>query len=106
MVFDTSVVVHAVDRRFDRGEQGRRPVDNAMRDSVIAFLTWSVSCKFLGVATHPHLSLSPWSTEIAYSFLASLLSSSGFRMLVVMRRRDSIVPKKTLSQFCQVSAAK
>ena len=98
MVFDTYVLVHAADRRSDFGDQCRRQVDHARRDSEPAFLTWSVCYEFLRVTTHPQVFRSPWNAETAYSFIASLLSSSGFQLLVATPRHSTVL-KQTLSEL-------
>lgn len=98
MVFDTNVLVHAADKRSDYGQQCRRQVDRARRDSEPAFLTWSVCYEFLRVTTHPQVFRSPWNAETAYSFIANLLSSSGFQMLVATPRHSAVL-KQTLSEL-------
>ncbi len=98
MVFDTNVLVHAADRHSAYCEQCRRQVDHARRDSEPAFLTWSVCYEFLRVTSHPQVFRSPWNAETAYSFIASLLSSSGFQMLVATPRHSTVL-KQTLSEL-------
>ena len=49
LVFDTNVLLHAADERSDLHAACRRRLDDARRDSVPAYLTWSVCYEFLRV---------------------------------------------------------
>lgn len=98
MVFDTNVLVHAADRHSAYCEQCRRQVHRARRDSEPAFLTWSVCYELLRVTSHPRVFRSPWNAETAYRFIASLLSSSGFQMLVATPRHSTVL-KQALSEL-------
>ena len=94
MVFDTNVLAHAADMHSDSGEQCRRQVDRARRDSAPALRTWSGCYEYLRVTTHPQVFRSPWNGEAAYSFMASLLSSSGFQMLVATPCHSAVLKQK------------
>ena len=86
MVFDTNMLVHAVDRHSEFSVLCRQRVDLARHGPEPSFLTWSVCYEFLRVSTHPHVSRSPWNAETGYNFIASLPSSSGSQVLVATPR--------------------
>ena len=98
LVFDTNVLVYAADRRSDMWRSCRRALDRARRGPAPAFLTWSVCYEFLRVTTHPRASRSPWSAEAAWEFLASLLASPGFELLVATPRHATVLAQ-TLSEL-------
>ncbi len=98
LVFDTNVLVHAADEHSDISVQCRSRLDEARRDPVPAFLTWSVCYEFLRVSTHPRVFRSPWAPEAARGFIASLTTSPGFQMLVATPRHAAVLAR-TLSEL-------
>ena len=98
LVSDTNVLVYAADRRSDSWRSCRRVLDRARRGPAPAFLTWSVCYEFLRVTTHPRAPRSPWSAEEAWGFLASLLASPGFELLVATPRHATVLAQ-TLSEL-------
>ena len=98
LVFDTNVLVYAANRDSPFHLPCLRRLGDARRDPSPAFLTWSVCYEFLRVTTHPRVLQSPWRQEEAWRFIADLLASTGFEMLVATRRH-SVVLARTVGEI-------
>ncbi len=98
LVFDTNVLLHAADERSDLHAACRRRLDDARRDSVPAYLTWSVCYEFLRVSTHARAFRSPWTAASAHGFIADLLASPGFAVLLATQRHVAVLAQ-TLSEL-------
>lgn len=89
IVFDANVLVYAADQGSDRWAPCRRLVERARRDPAPSFVTWSICYEFLRVATHPLVFRSPWTVRRAGEFVAELLASPGFEVLVATGRHTA-----------------
>ncbi len=82
LVFDTNVLVYAVDEDSPFHEPCRARVVQARDGPAPAFVTWNICYEFLRVTTHPRVSLSPRTLQEAWEFLETLLASPTFDLLV------------------------
>ena len=97
-VIDAKVLVYAANVDSLLHFPCRRLVDRECREPSPAFLTWSICYEFLRVATHPRVLQSPWDTEKAYGFLAKLIESPGFDVLVATPRHPTVLAQ-TVSEL-------
>lgn len=81
LVFDTNVLVYAVDEDSPFHDVCRDLVSQARRGESQSFVTWSICYEFLRVTTHANAPISPWSLLSAVAYLEALLSSPGFQVL-------------------------
>jgi len=103
LVLDTSVLVYAAneDSAFPLPCWWR--LEEARGDPAPAFLTWSIRYEFLRVTTHPRALQAPWRSREACRFIADLLASTGFEMLVATPCRATVTAGRSPS--CPVWAA-
>ncbi len=101
LVFDTNVLVYAVDQDSPFHDPCRNSVLQARDDPSPAFLTWNVCYEFLRVTTHVRVSVSPWTPWEAWNFLEALLDSLGFDLLVPTQRHAAVLAR-TLSELPDV----
>ena len=81
LVFDTNVLVYAVDEDSPFHDGCRDLVSRARSNRAQSFVTWSICYEFLRVTTHAKAPISPWSLPSAVAYLEALLSSPGFQVL-------------------------
>jgi len=93
LVFDANVLVYAANQDSPFQLTCRRRLEDARRDPSPAFLTWSVCYEFLRVSTHPRVLQSPWRPRDACRFIADLLASTGFEMLVATPRHPAVMAR-------------
>ena len=93
LVFDTNVLVDAVDEASPFHRPCRTRLSLARRDASPAYLTWSVCYEFLRVTTHPRAPAMPWRTADAWAFLATLLNSPGFELLTATPRHGAVLAR-------------
>ena len=98
LVFDTNVLPYAADEDSEYREPCRRWIERARRDPSPAFLTWNICYEFLRVSTHRGVFRSPWTPGKARRFIAALVDSPGFEMLVATRRHTAIL-KQTVAEL-------
>lgn len=98
LVFDTNVLVYAVDEDSPFHEPCRARVVQAREGSSPAFLTWSICYEFLRVTTHPRVSLSPRTPQEAWDFLETLLASPTFALLMATERHAAVLAQ-TLAEM-------
>ena len=91
LVFDTNVLVYAVDEDSPFHEPCRARILQARNDPAPSFLTWNICYEFLRVTTHPRASASPWTPREAWGFLDALLGASGFDLLVATQRHAAVL---------------
>ena len=75
LVFDTNILIYALDAGAGMHQACVNRLEQARRDAVPSYLTWSVCYEFLRVATHPRVLARPRRLEEAWEFLESLLDS-------------------------------
>ena len=97
LVFDTNVLVYAANRDSEFHLPCRQRLDEARRDPAPAFLTWGICYEFLRVTTHRRVLESPWQPRDACRFVADLLPSPGFEVLVATARHAAVLAQ-TLSE--------
>ncbi len=98
LVFDTNVLIHAADEHSQLNGLCRRRLNEARRDSAPVFLTWSVCYEFLRVSTHPRVFRSSLTPAAAGRFIANLLASPAFEVLVATPRHAAVLGQ-TLSEL-------
>ena len=91
LVFDTNVLVYAVDEDSPFHTSCRERVSQARKDASPAFVTWSVCYEFIRVTTHPRAPVFPWTLQEAWGYLEALLASPGFEVLVATRRHAAVL---------------
>ncbi len=98
VLFDTNVLVHAAAEESPFHVPCRDQVAGARNDVSAAFVTWGICYEFLRVATHPRVPFLPWSLDEAWGYLAALLATPGFEVLVETPRHAEILDR-TRSEF-------
>ena len=91
LVFDTNVLVYAVDEDSPFHAPCRDLVLQARKDPSPSFLTWSICYEFPRVTTHARASASPWTASEARDFIEALLGSPGFDLLVATPRHATVL---------------
>ncbi|MCY4187810.1 MAG: PIN domain-containing protein [Bryobacterales bacterium] len=89
LVVDTNVLVYAANKDSSFHHPCRRWLREVCKDPSPTFLTWSVCYEFLRVATHPRVFESPWTQSEAHRYLAELLASPGFDLLIATPRHTT-----------------
>lgn len=91
MVFDTNVLVYAArdDAEFHVACQERLAAARA--GSTPSYLTWNICYEFLRVITHRGIYPHAWSLAEARRFLAVLLASPNFGLLLPTERHSQIL---------------
>ncbi len=97
-VFDTNVLVYAVDQESDFHSPCVKFIEESRRDPVPSFITWSICYEFFRVSTHPRVLKSPLNAQQAWRFLQALLDSPGFAILTPTERHASVL-SQTLSEL-------
>ena len=100
MVFDSNVLIHAV----NEDSESHRPCLERLREArlgVSAFLTWSICYEFLRVSTHRNILPSPLTPDRALRFLNALLDSPGFGLLCPTDRHQSVLTQ-TLAELPEI----
>lgn len=93
LVFDTNVLVYAVDEDSLFHDPCRQLVSQAMDDPSPAFLSWGICYEFLRVTTHPRAPMSPWTVPQAWGYLQALLASPGIDLLTATQRHPAVLAK-------------
>ena len=81
MVYDTNVLIYAVDDTSEFHEACLRRIENARTGYASGFLTWNICYEFLRVTSHPRVLSNPWDPSDGVRFLSHLLESPGFYLL-------------------------
>ncbi len=101
LVFDTNVLIYALDENSEFHHSCRLRLEEARRDPSPAFLTWNICYEFLRVSTHRRILVSPRTAAQAWSFLTGLLASSGITLLHATERHGAVL-SQTLSELPDV----
>ena len=91
MVFDTNVLVYAADRRSPFHLACRARLNEARRQAVPGFLTWSVCYEFLRITTHPRAPVVPWESNQAWGFLGALIESYHLHLLLATPQHADVL---------------
>ena len=91
LVFDTNVLIYAVDEDSEFYLPCRSFLEVTIRDREPAFLTWGVCYEFLRVVTHPGVLRSPRSMREAWQFLENLLDAPNFGVLHPTQRHGAVL---------------
>ena len=91
MVFDTNVLVYAVRPEVEFHESCRRRIAEARITPASAHLTWNICYEFMRVTTHPQTSGQPWSLGESRRYIAGLLESPGFSLLLPTERHSQVL---------------
>lgn len=98
MVFDTNVLVHAVDDDSEYQDACARFLNSWRNGQQPAYLTWGICYEFLRVVTHPRVLRLPWDAANARDFLGGLLTLRGFQMLVPSTRHQEVLAQ-TIAEY-------
>ena len=102
LVFDTNVLIYAVDAASEFHRPCRQRLEEARRDASPSFLTWNICYEFLRVTTHNRVLRSPLGSRDAWSFIERLLASPGFFLLAATDRHQAVLAQ-TLAELPDVS---
>lgn len=91
LLFDTNVLVDAANKDSSFHLQCSQWLGEARQDPSPTFLTWSVCYEFLRVTTHPRVLESPWTPREAHRYVADLLASPGFDLLIATPRHTAVL---------------
>ena len=98
LVFDTNILLYAVDPGADLHEVCRKALDEARTGPSPSYLTWNVCYEFMKVSTHPRTLPVPWRIDEAHTFLHMLLDSPGFSLLRPTERHQAVLAQ-TIAEF-------
>ena len=98
LLFDTNVLVYAANKDSSFHLPCSQRLGEARRDPSPTFLTWGVCYEFLRVTTHPRVLQSPWTPKDANRYLAELLASPGFDLLIATPRHTAVLAQ-TIAEF-------
>ncbi|MCY3751368.1 MAG: PIN domain-containing protein [Gammaproteobacteria bacterium] len=102
MVFDTNILIYAVDEASPFHDRCREDLLQACKDPSPAFLTWNICYEFLRATTHPRVFNNPWTSKNAWIFLETILASPGFELLTATQRHGSVL-SRTLEELTDIS---
>jgi len=90
-VVDTNVLLYAADSESEFHDTCRQRVEDWRRRRSPWFLTWPICYEFLRVSTHPRVFRRPWTTEGAWGFLQSVLSSRSVQVLTPTAQHSAVL---------------
>ncbi len=90
LAVDTNVLVYAANSTTQFHAPCRDWLDRQRRRPDAWYLTWSIVYEFLRVSTHPQILPRPWTTSVAWGFVAGLLASPGLGILVPTERHADV----------------
>ena len=91
LVFDTNVLIHAANADSQFHDRCLTLLEEARQDPSPAFLTWSICYEFMRVITHPSIMRPPRGSGESRRFIATLLESPGFSLLVATDRHADVL---------------
>ena len=101
MVFDTNVLIHAVNDNSSEQSHCQLLLMEARSEDPLSHLTWNICYEFLRVSTHPTAFPSPLTSDEAYEFLSELLNSPGFELLGHTDQHRSVLAE-TLTELPEI----
>lgn len=90
VVVDTNVLLYAADADSPHHTPCRTWLETQRRRAEAWFCTWPIAYEFLRVSTHPRVLRNPWRTAESWDFVAALLESPGFGMLLPTARHADV----------------
>jgi toxin-antitoxin system PIN domain toxin len=87
---DTNVLVYAADSDSPFHTPCRNWLERQRARPDAWYTTWSILYEFLRVTTHPKVMRRPWTAHGAWKFIAALLESPGFSVLVETDRHADV----------------
>ena len=91
MVFDTNVLVYAARDDTEFHDACRQRIANVSNIPSSGLLTWNICYEFFRVVTHPQVSTQPWRLEKARRYVAGLLATPGFNLLLPTTEHMSVL---------------
>lgn len=91
MVFDSNVLIHAVNNNSEMQRTCLARLAEARSGSSFCYLTWSICYEFLRVSTHLGAFQFPLTPGDALRFINELLDSPGFGLLRPTDRHQSVL---------------
>ena len=102
MVFDTNILIHAVNQNSEWHVICTRKLQEALRGASSHFLTWSICYEFLRVSSHQAVFPSPLTSESALRFLNALLDSPNLGLLLQTGQHQALLTR-TLTELPETS---
>jgi toxin-antitoxin system PIN domain toxin len=90
LAVDTNILVYAADSDSPFHAPCRKWLEQQRQRPDAWFTTWQVLYEFLRVTTHAKVMRRPWSAQGAWKFVAALLESPGFAVLVETDRHAEV----------------
>ena len=90
MVFDTNVLVYAARDDNEFHDACKKRIAEASSE-VTGLLTWNICYEFFRVVTHAQVSTQPWRVTEAQLYVAGLLDTLGFRLLLPTSRHMAVL---------------
>lgn len=97
LVFDTNVLLYAVNEDSELYDACRRTLEEAREDPSPSYLTWNICYEFMRGCTHSAFA-SPKRLPEALNFLESLLAAPGFSVLRPTGRHQAVLAQ-TIDEF-------
>ena len=95
MVFDTNILIYGVRDDTQFHDACRQRISDARNVPSSGLLTWNICYEFFRVVTHPRVSSHPWSLEEVRRYIAELLATPGFDLLLPTVRHMSVLAQIT-----------
>lgn len=92
-VVDTNVLIYAANPELSEHTACRRLVEKARADCLPWFSTWSILYEFLRVSTHLQVLAPPWTIQEAWRYVAALLASPSFTILLETERHSEVAER-------------
>ena len=97
LVFDTNVLLYAVNEDSEFYDGCRRTLEEAREDPSPCYLTWNICYEFMRGCTHSRFAR-PKRLPEAMNFLEVLLAAPGFSLLRPTERHQSVLAQ-TIAEF-------
>ena len=91
MVFDSNVLIHAVNEDSEVHNLCSERLEEATLGVSSSLLTWNICYEFLRVSTHRNILPAPLTPDRAMQFLSTLLESPGFSLLRPTERHQTVL---------------
>jgi uncharacterized protein len=98
LVVDTNVLVHAANVDSGFHMPCRRWLERQRTHPEAWYATWPILYEFMRVTTHPRVLRQPWKITAAWRFIAALLASPGFTLLMPTLRHGEVA-EQVISEF-------
>lgn len=102
LVFDTNVLIYAIDEDSHFHQQCRDLLIEACTDAWPAYLTWNICYEFFRATTHISANNSPMQPLQAWNYIEELLRTESIELLIPTYRHAAVLAQ-TLEELPDIS---